>query len=168
MQFLCSRVGALVYTIRTKPCRWSIDLMTTTDTQENLQKNSWSSSFSSLTPSTSCKLRHCAELQFRKNIFSSSTGSCLHIGTYRFLECKTFCDLNCLELFSWWFRNNNLHDFVHETAATLFWETYEKKLWFFFLFNFVMFWRSWACTSQTCIMCWSWILAWRWSSHYNL
>jgi hypothetical protein len=164
MQISCSRVGALVYTIRTKPCRWSIDLMTTTDTQENLQKNSWRSSFSSLTPSTSCKLLQNYNLG---KTFSSSTGSCLHIGTYRFLEwnflwsqlSRTFFLMISEQQFAWlctW-------DCCNSVLRDL-WKLFMN----FFLFNSIMFIRSWACTSQTCIMCWSWILAWRWSSHYNL
>jgi len=147
IQISCSRAGALVYTVRTKPCRWSIDLMTTTSTQASLKKKftTWRSSFLHLLPAQHASLDIVQNYCNLGKTFSSRTGSCLHIGIM--FSWMHFCDLNCLELFSWWFWNNNLHHFVPKTAATLFWETNENFLWFFFLFNFVMFWRSWALTS---------------------
>jgi hypothetical protein len=133
MQISCSRAGALLYTVRTKPCRWSIDLMTTISPQEYFKKKftSWRSSFLHLLPAQHASLDIVQNYNLGKT-FSSSNGSCLHIGTQCFVECKTFYDLNCLELFSWWFWNINLHHFVHETATTLFWKTYESFLWIFF------------------------------------
>ncbi len=164
MQISCSRAGALVYTVRTKPCRWSIDFMTT---QESLKKfTTWRSSFLHLLPAQLASLDIVQNYCNLGKTFSSSTGSCLHIGIM--FSWMYFCDLNCLELCSWWFWSNNLHHFVHKTAATLFWETWKHFMKFFSIQFCHVLKILTLCTSQTCIMWWSWILAWIWSSHYNL
>jgi hypothetical protein len=131
MQISCSRAGALVYTVRTKPCRWSIDLMTTTSTQESLKKKftTWRSSLLHLLPAQLASLDIVQNYNLGKT-FSSSTGSCLHIGIM--FSWMYFCDLNCLELFCWWFWSNNFHHFVHKTAATLFLRDMKKIYEFFF------------------------------------
>jgi hypothetical protein len=106
--------------------------MTTQESQESLKKKFTTSrsSFLHLLPAQHASLGIVQNYCNLGKTFSSRTGSCLHIGIM--FSWMHFCNLNCLELFSWWFWNINLHHFVPKTAATLFWETYEKKLWFFF------------------------------------